>query len=353
MTHEVAPCHVDEEEIKPCETCIEPGCADDEVVDRQHSLLKGIPSPLRVHEAPSQAKLVCTIDACPWDSLAQCLALTELAQLCCTSPSHLAEFTIEEWSAEDSGNQTLQRKMLAPLLTLKVETAEEDLQRVSLGNVRALRVWNHRSLDTLAEAVASAGGPANLRSLERMALKGCPLGPEVISSFLLPAFRHSMLKHLNMERNHVTDDVICNLVESGALDKSSLESINLRFNKIGSRGAKALASCSCFCALKWVNLKMNQIRDEGAIALAEKLHSSHSMRLLNIRRQMPPLTDSTAVAFADALKHNSSLEQLRLRQNRIGDVGARALAAEVGGHVQRLQAHHGLERVPKLATPLR
>jgi Ran GTPase-activating protein (RanGAP) involved in mRNA processing and transport len=180
-----------------------------------------------------------------------------------------------------------------------------------------------------------------MRSLERIALKGCPLVPQLITSFLSPLFAHSQLKHLNMERNQVTDDMICNLVESGALDMPSLESLNLRFNKIGSRGAAALASSSSFSNLKWINLKMNQIGDDGAVALAERLEGNCAMRLLNLRRQMPPLTDSAAVAFARVLRKNSTLEQLRLRQNRIGDAGAAALAKEVAGHVDMLQRFHG------------
>merc|ERR1712185_600208 len=104
--------------------------------------------------------------------------------------------------------------------------------------------------------------------------------------------------------------MICNLVESGALDAAPLESLNLRFNKIGSRGVKAIASSGFFSNLNWINFKMNQIGDEGAAALAERLEGNSSMRLLNIRRQMPPLTDSTAAAFAVTLRYNSTLEQL-------------------------------------------
>jgi Ran GTPase-activating protein (RanGAP) involved in mRNA processing and transport len=233
------------------------------------------------------------------------------------------------------------RKLLAPLLLLKVETAEIELQRVSLPNIRAFRIWNHRSLDLLVDAVADAGGPQILRSLERMALKACPLGPEVISSFILPAFSNTQLKHLNLEKNQVTDDVLCNLVNSGALDAGCLESMNLRFNRIGSKGVEALASSPCCASLKWVNLKMNSVGDDGAIALAEMLERNSSMSLLNLRRQTPALTDRSAVAFARMLKYNSALEQLRLRTNRIGDDGAMALAGEVADHVRRLQSFRG------------
>lgn len=286
------------------------------------------------------------LEVCPWDSLAQFLTLPELERFCCTSGSHFTEFTIDEDTTQKEESALARvsgRKLLAPLLVLQVDTAEAVLERVSLANVRAVRVWNHRCLDMFSEAVSDAGGHHILKFLEKVALKGCPLYPEVISSFVLPVFSHSpLLKHLNLEKNQVTDDILCNLVSSGALDSGSLESMNLRFNRIGSRGVQALASSKCCASLKWVNLKMNQVGDEGAIALAEMLHGNTSMSLLNLRRQTPPLTDSTAFAFASALKNNSALEQLRLRQNRICDGGAAALAAEVAGHVQRLQSFRGV-----------
>jgi len=213
---------------------------------------------------------------------------------------------------------------------------------VSLANLRVIRVWNHRSLDILEEAVAAAGGPQVLRSLERVALKGCPLDSDRISSFILPAFSHTQLKHLNLENNFLSDEVLCDLVKSGSLDAGSLESLNLRKNRIGSAGVEALCSSKRVCAsLKWVNLKLNQVGDDGAISLAKMLEGNSSMSLLNLRRQTPPLTDKAALAFAEMLKYNSALEQLRLRQNKITDVGATALAAEVASHVQRLQEFRG------------
>jgi len=313
--------------------------------------LADLPTPSRSREDGLTFDAICLLDACPWDSLAQSLTLRELERLCCASASHYNQLTVDESSGDSTAAQGQEdsvppqrvrsRKLLAPLMILKIETAEMELQRVSISNIRALRIWNHRSLDVLASAVAAAGGPNSLRSLERIAFKGCPFAPQLITSFISPVFALSQLKHLNMERNQITDDIICNLVESGALDVASLESVNLRFNKIGSRGAIALASSGCFSNLNWINLKMNQIGDDGAVALAERLEDNCSMRLLNLRRQMPPLTDCAAVAFARVLRKNNTLEQLRLRQNRIGDVGAAALAKEVADHVGKLERFHG------------
>lgn len=330
--------------------------------------IASVPSPLRARNADpcvstdleEKENLLTT---CPWqDSLAHCLTLQELGHLCCTSASLRAELTVEErYDAEDQElsaepvdyaphvdeleKQLMRsRKMIAPLISLKAETAERDLQMVSIHNIRTLRVWNYRSLNILAERFTSIGGPTVLRSLERLSLKGCPLKPEVITTFIVPVFSSvPRLKHLNLEKNIVTDEVLCNLVESGALSIARLESLNLRFNRIGTQGATALALCTeCCQALKWVNFKMNQVGDEGAIALAKMLRDNDSMTLLNLRRQMPPLTDRTAFAFAETLKYNKTLQHLRFRQNRIGDAGAASLAESLGEHVRHLQSFGGV-----------
>jgi len=313
-----------------------------------NTLLASLPTPSRsAREEQSVASSVDLLSICPWDSLAQFLTLPELEWFCCASATLHAEHTIEDPNAsaddeEEAPKKAAKRKLLAPLLLLKIETAEAELQRVSLPNVRAIRVWNHHCLDYLRDALETAGGPQVLRSLEKIALKGCPLESDVISEFIYPAFSHTQLRHLNLEKNQVSDDILCELVKSGALDVGSLESMNLRFNMISSRGIKALAASPCCRSLKWVNLKMNRVGDEGAIALAEMLEGNSSMSLLNLRRQMPPLTNKAAVAFGEMLKYNNTLEQLRLRQNKIGDEGAEALAAEFADHVRRVHMHRGV-----------
>jgi len=326
---------------------------------RGYNPMADLPTPLRVRDdtCAAQPAVVAASDqqadeslifACPWDSLAQFFTLPELEGLACASAPVHAQLTIEEASVEVDNSEAVQtqrvcnRKMLSPLLVLKVETAEEELKRISLGNVRNLRVVNYKSLDMLCETLSTTGGPAALRSLERVKLAGVPLTPDVISSFIFPAFSHTQLKHLNLERNQVGDDMLIDLVKSGALDAGCLESMNLRFNRISSRGVEVLAASPCCRALKWINLKMNQIGDDGAIALAEMLQTNTTMSLLNLRRQTPVLTDRSAFAFADMLKVNGSLEQLRFRTNRITDEGTLALAAAVPEHVRRLQSFLGI-----------
>lgn len=241
-----------------------------------------------------------------------------------------------ELTVKDSTSERL--LLLVPVVELKIETAESILDRLSLPHIHILRSWNRLSFNALALAVARRG-PNALRNLDKLVVKGCPLHPSDVGELLAPILvSTSSLKLLNLEKNQLGDGVVQQLCNSGALGNRRVETLNLRFNKIGDVGAKALASCPATKGLKWVNLKMNRIGDEGALALATMLQDKHcKMTLLNLRKQFPGLTDVAAKGFAEMFKTNSSLQQLRLRRNKIGDKGAVALASTMGARLIRLQ----------------
>jgi len=263
----------------------------------------------------------CPIVTCPWyDGLAFFLQVRDVEQLVCSCTGLRSELSIK---SKVNGEQ----KLLVPVAELNSETAERTLNRISVPHVRIFRFWQRRAFDLIADIVAH-DGPQQLLSLERLAFKGCPLFFDDFQRVLLPACsRVGGLRHLNLEKNQVTDDVIEQFVNSGAFAAACPESMNLRFNRITAKGAAALASCDAgFSRMRWINMKMNQIGDEGALAFADLLKRNSSMTMLNLRRQTPPLTDKAAIGLAEALQQNSTLEQLRVRRNRIGNAGAAALA---------------------------
>jgi hypothetical protein len=274
------------------------------------------------------------------DVVAHYLTMPELERLCLSSSDVHQELTVE---VADSSSDSSKRRLISPVVELKIETAEVALSRASLPHIRTLRVWKRLSYEALNTAVSNAGGPAACAHLERMAFKGCPLYPDDIKMLIAPIFRSvRTLNHLNLEKNGVTDDTIISLVDSGALAAAKLESMNLRFNNISDKGVKKLVSCESFASLKWINLKMNKVGDDGAIALAEALRGDTcAMKLLNLRRQVPCLSDKTAVAFAETLRTNSTLEQLRLRKNHIGDAGAAALGSAAAEHFRLMLRNEG------------
>lgn len=282
--------------------------------------------------SPTGSGALSSLLQCPWhDGVAYFLTPGDLCRAisCCT-------MLCSELTLKDSASGRC--LLLVPVVELKIETAEALLDRVSLPHIHILRSWNRLSFNAVASAVARRG-PNALRNLDKLLVKGCPLHPGDVNELLAPILASTRsLKLLNLEKNQLGDGVVQQLCNSGALGAERVETLNLRFNKIGDVGAKALASCPAAKTLKWVNLKMNRIGDEGALALARMLQDkSCRMSLLNLRKQFPGLTDVAAIGFAEMLETNNSLQQLRLRRNKIGDRGAVALANVMGARLKRLQ----------------
>jgi Ran GTPase-activating protein (RanGAP) involved in mRNA processing and transport len=136
---------------------------------------------------------------------------------------------------------------------------------------------------------------------------------------------NSSLQTLNLTWNKIGDDGAVALA-AGLKVNSSLQTLNLTWNKIGDEGAVALAEAlKDNKSLQTLALCKNQIGDEGAKALAGALKVNSSVRHLNLRSNK--ISDSGAAALADALKDNKSLTKVELGSNQIGAEGARALAA--------------------------
>lgn len=277
-----------------------------------------------------------------YECLAFFLDVQALWRLSCSCTALRSEFTVV---APDDANV----KLLVPVLELKGHSSESMtdlaengysdetlLEHVATPRVRILRIWQRGAFEAVAGVVRS-GGPRQWQSLERIAVKGCPLFQEDFGHVFTPIFSITGgLKHLNLEKNQVNDGMLEEFVSSGAFAAAQLESLNLRFNRITAKGAAALASCEAgFTRMLWTNMKMNQLGDAGVAALAEMLRRNTSLTMLNVRRQFPPLTDKSAASLADALLQNSTLEQLRLRKNRIGDAGASALASALRQRLAR------------------
>jgi patatin-like phospholipase/acyl hydrolase/Ran GTPase-activating protein (RanGAP) involved in mRNA processing and transport len=91
--------------------------------------------------------------------------------------------------------------------------------------------------------------------------------------------------------------------------------------------------------LQQLNLVYNQIGEEGAEALAEALKINSTLQWLVLNSNQ--IGDAGTGTLAEALKVNRTLQQLNLNLNRIGDAGAKALAAalQVNSTLQQLELH--------------
>eukprot|EP00929_Paragymnodinium_shiwhaense_P091748 TRINITY_DN5164_c0_g1_i2.p1 TRINITY_DN5164_c0_g1~~TRINITY_DN5164_c0_g1_i2.p1 ORF type:complete len:436 (+),score=110.35 TRINITY_DN5164_c0_g1_i2:116-1423(+) len=250
------------------------------------------------------------------DVLAFLLSDKELGRLSMCERALRAEVTVENHSPTGP-----LRRLIVPVVELQLTTAEDELARVSLPHIRTLRISNRLSLN----AVVAAGKKAPLRSLERFICKMCPLQPADVREVLEPLLRATRtLKLLNLEKSRLTCEFLKALSKSEVLAR--VETLNLRNNNIGNAGAQAFASSRYLQTVSVLNLKQNNIGDKGVGFMAAMLAKNSSIRLLNLRRQTPALTDASAEALATALRTNGGLTSLRLRRNRIGDAGASALA---------------------------
>ena len=95
----------------------------------------------------------------------------------------------------------------------------------------------------------------------------------------------------------------------------------------GERGRVAARLLRVSGSMATLNLARNRIGDEGAKALAAGVASSGSMATLYLGGNS--IGNVGANALAEAVRVSGSLEYLDLYNNRIGDEGAKALAAGV------------------------
>ncbi|KAG9061903.1 hypothetical protein KI688_007054 [Linnemannia hyalina] len=106
---------------------------------------------------------------------------------------------------------------------------------------------------------------------------------------------------------------------------STLTTLDLESNSIGSNGAKALAEAlKTNSFLTTLDLESNSIGENGAQALAEALKTNKTLTTLNLWNNS--IGENGARALSEALKTNSTLTTLDLWNDSIGDNGAKALA---------------------------
>jgi NLR family CARD domain-containing protein 3 len=134
--------------------------------------------------------------------------------------------------------------------------------------------------------------------------------------------------------------------------RCELRLLSLENNKIGDDGAKAVAALLAVSSMAELNLAVNLIGDEGAVALGAGLAASRTLKALSLYHNKVSDHGTSAIgntletsaletldlsfnavrsvdALAEALWGNSSLSDLDLSGNQIGDEGALKLSKAV------------------------
>ncbi|XP_029705054.1 dynein regulatory complex subunit 5 [Takifugu rubripes] len=131
------------------------------------------------------------------------------------------------------------------------------------------------------------------------------------------------LKTLHVCLSHMDDNKCCRLVKHLS-DHPSLRELDLSYNLIGDKGAKAISQLLNKSRLETLKMCNNCIGDPGAKAIAQAL--SHNGTLLSLNLRLNCLQDEGGEAIAGALLRNDSLCHLHLGANELTGHTAAMLA---------------------------
>ena len=158
--------------------------------------------------------------------------------------------------------------------------------------------------------------------LEKLDLSGCKItttGAKVLADSLRG---NSSIKQLNLSRNFIGDSGVGFLAQS--IGSTRLEKLDLSRCKITATGAKVLADgLRGNSSIKQLNLNLNSVGDSGVGFLAQSIGST-ALEILELT--VCDITATGAKALADELRGNEHLKVLELQFNAIGDVGSSHLA---------------------------
>ncbi|KAH7054762.1 hypothetical protein BKA57DRAFT_452132 [Linnemannia elongata] len=135
---------------------------------------------------------------------------------------------------------------------------------------------------------------------------------------------NSTLTTLNLGDNLIGDNGAQALSEA-LKTSSTLTTLKLQYSSIGVHGARALSEAlKVNSTLTTLSLVFNSIGPNGAQALSEALMANSTLTTLNLESN--EIGPNGAQALSEALKTNSTLTTLDFGYNSIGDNGAQALS---------------------------
>jgi len=151
--------------------------------------------------------------------------------------------------------------------------------------------------------------------------------------------QNSHLLSLRLDKNNlIADDGVCRLVKALS-NNTTLTSLSLWQNKIGDIGASALSQLlhKNQPPLELLDVSDNSLSDDGAVAIGNSLAGNMCLQLLYIFGNSIGSQGAQAIG-RPLLSKNSTLEQIFLNDNKIGDEGAWqfAKAMQANGKIQRI-----------------
>lgn len=160
------------------------------------------------------------------------------------------------------------------------------------------------------------------KKLSMLSLAGNRIPTKVASGFMI-SLGNSSLTSINLTSCRIGTDAACTL----AKHLSSCYYLNLADNRIGSKGAKAIATAlKNNSTMKTLILRDNSIGLTGLKSLCTVLRK-HNSCLTSLDLSMNSLGPDSSGHIGNFLKMNSAIDMLSLASTGIGSMGAKEIAA--------------------------
>ncbi|KAK7200615.1 leucine-rich repeat protein [Novymonas esmeraldas] len=167
---------------------------------------------------------------------------------------------------------------------------------------------------------------SKMTRLESLDLKDNKIGPHGAMQLFDALREHCpLLAYLDVNENAIQDEALYPLAL--LLQSAKLRTLNVVTNHITPRGLPTLCDGVVACrTLQELSLAFNLLGDEGGSVVAEMLRDHPSLTTLDLSDNR--IGDVGAVAMAEAfiLSSSSRVQSLNLAVNHIGDVGIAAIA---------------------------
>ena len=189
-----------------------------------------------------------------------------------------------------------------------------DLSLMSLGD------WGVNSILKGISGTINDEGNEDLEEDEVKSQYNVKILQEVKSDFLINKYLSSMV----LVNNELTINWMNSII--GIILNSSLEHLNLSFNKLGDKSIGKLAPCigSSRWSLKILELENWQISGIGILPLLSSLKNNGKIFSLSLDRN--DLSGPAVIKFKEMLHSNKGISKLSLSKWNLGDYGARAIA---------------------------
>jgi len=225
-----------------------------------------------------------------------------------------------KWLSAENCDFLSQVQITAPHLR-KIKLSSRSLKTLEITSEALERIrYNEKSLSP-SEAYQdffkrNHAAPKLKLHVPSLDLSNCDL---ILKDLSFLAKNHPNLRVLNLDNNNLDDDA-AKVLGTGNL--KNLTSLDLRCNRIGHEGAKAIAESQTLKNLISLSLSSNRIGEDGAISLS---NSKNLLNLTSLDFSDNDIGDEGVMALANS-KYLTNLTSLNLESNRIEEYSAMALA---------------------------